>query len=45
MVNETLLRIPFSVLVDVFSVDPSLAAVKMQKIDLSQAAFGMITGS
>ncbi len=40
--NETLLRIPFSVLVDVFSVGPSLAAVKMRQIDLSQAAFGMI---
>jgi hypothetical protein len=38
----SLLRILFSVLVDVFSVDPSLAAVKMRQIDLSQAAFGII---
>ncbi len=34
MLNETLPRIPFSVLVDVFGVDPSLAAVKMRQIDL-----------
>jgi hypothetical protein len=46
LVHLTPLRIPLmnppSVLVDVFSVDPSLATVKMRQIDWSQAAFGLI---